>query len=107
VNQDRGLGSLSRHELTGRDGKKHTRAESHEERGGHEEVVLGKNEAHGLSDERVHQETRDVKSTDILSVLTFLNESFMPLVLRSIPGLSARKRTEGMATFWEVSRGSI
>ena len=59
MNQDRGLGSLSRHELTGRDGKKHTRAESHEERGGHEEVVLGKNEAHGLSDERVHQEEHE------------------------------------------------
>jgi len=57
--------------------------------------------------EYARKNTRPWKSTDILSVLTFLNESFMPLVLRSIPGLSARKRTEGMATFWEVSRGSI
>tara|TARA_B100001939_G_scaffold76958_1_gene64919 strand:+ start:1352 stop:1642 length:291 start_codon:yes stop_codon:yes gene_type:complete len=57
--------------------------------------------------EYTRKKTRPWKNTDALSVLTFLNESFIPLVLSSIPGLSARKRTAGMATFWEVSRGSI
>jgi len=56
VNQDRRLGSLTRHELTRRDGKKHTRAENHEECGGHEKIVLGENETHSLRDERVHKE---------------------------------------------------
>tara|TARA_Y100000356_G_scaffold37710_1_gene28767 strand:+ start:1274 stop:1588 length:315 start_codon:yes stop_codon:yes gene_type:complete len=56
VNQDRRLGSLTRHELTGRDGKKHTGAEHHEERGGHEKIVLSENETHSLRDERIHKE---------------------------------------------------
>ena len=56
MNQDRRLGSLTRHERTGRDGKKHTGAERHEERGGHEKIVLGENETHSLRDKRVHEE---------------------------------------------------
>tara|TARA_Y100000004_G_C8854302_1_gene386140 strand:+ start:106 stop:420 length:315 start_codon:yes stop_codon:yes gene_type:complete len=64
VNQDRGLGSLTRHEGTGRDGKKHTGAESHEERCGHEKIVLGKNETHGLRDKRVHEEEDETMEKD-------------------------------------------
>tara|TARA_Y100000996_G_scaffold396518_1_gene362696 strand:- start:1041 stop:1331 length:291 start_codon:yes stop_codon:yes gene_type:complete len=57
--------------------------------------------------EYTRKKTRPWKKTDALSVPAFLNEIFTPLVLSSIPGLSARKRTAGMATFWEVSKGSI
>jgi hypothetical protein len=56
VHNDGSLGSLTRHDLTGRNGKKHTRAESHEEGGGHEEIVLSKNDTHSLRDERVYKE---------------------------------------------------
>jgi len=56
VHNDSRLGSLTRHDLTGRDGKKHTRAESHEEGGGHEEIVLSKNDTHSLSDQGIHKE---------------------------------------------------
>jgi len=30
-----------------------------------------------------------------------------PLVVRRTPGLSAKKRAAGIATFWEVISGSI
>tara|TARA_B110000503_G_scaffold140814_1_gene232692 strand:- start:4573 stop:4896 length:324 start_codon:yes stop_codon:yes gene_type:complete len=57
--------------------------------------------------EYARKNTRPWKSTDILSVVTFLNDTLVPFVLRSMPGLSARKRMDGIATFWEVSEGNI
>jgi len=58
------LGSLTGHDLTRGDCKKHTGAESHKQRGGHEEVVLGKNDTHGLSDERVYKEENETMEED-------------------------------------------
>jgi hypothetical protein len=57
--------------------------------------------------EYVRKKTRPWKRTDILSVLTFLNVSLEPFVLRIIPGLSARNRIDGIATFCDVRRGNI
>tara|TARA_Y100000022_G_scaffold50607_1_gene42923 strand:+ start:3889 stop:4107 length:219 start_codon:yes stop_codon:yes gene_type:complete len=36
-----------------------------------------------------------------------LNAILEPSVLRRIPGLSAKKREAGMATFWDVISGSM
>jgi hypothetical protein len=49
--------------------------------------------------EYTKKNTRPWKKTDMRSVLTFLKEMFEPFVLSNIPGLSARKRVAGMATF--------
>ena len=49
-----GTRSLARHELTGRDRKKHTRAEDHEKSGGHEKIVPSEYDTHSASDEGVH-----------------------------------------------------
>jgi hypothetical protein len=57
-NRSRDAG-LSRSEDTARawgKGKKETRAESKEERGGHEEVGLGEHETHRARDKAVHEE---------------------------------------------------
>jgi hypothetical protein len=43
--------------------------------------------------------TKAWKNTAILSVLRFMKETLEPEVVRSTPGLSARKRAAGMATF--------
>jgi len=40
-------------------------------------------------------------------VLRFMKVTFDPLVVRRTPGLSAKKRAAGIATFWEVISGSI
>jgi hypothetical protein len=44
---------------------------------------------------------------DIWSVPTFPIERELPFVLRIIPGLRARKRAAGMATFWDVMSAII
>jgi len=56
VRKNGGTGSLTRHELTGGDRKKHTRAEDHEKSGGHEKIVPGEYDTHSASNERVHDE---------------------------------------------------
>jgi len=53
------------------------------------------------------RKTNAWKNTDMRSVLTFLKEILVPEVLRSIPGLSARKRAAGTATLGEVTLGII
>tara|TARA_B110000977_G_scaffold114433_1_gene147985 strand:+ start:1384 stop:1653 length:270 start_codon:yes stop_codon:yes gene_type:complete len=57
--------------------------------------------------EYARKKTRPWKSTDIRSVPTLPTENFIPFVLNNIPGLRARNNIDGIATFWEVSRGSI
>tara|TARA_B110000977_G_scaffold110039_1_gene143136 strand:+ start:774 stop:1091 length:318 start_codon:yes stop_codon:yes gene_type:complete len=57
--------------------------------------------------EYARKNTSAWKSTDNLSVPTLPTENFTPFVLSNIPGLSARNNIDGIATFWEVRRGSI
>jgi len=45
--------------------------------------------------------------TAVLPVRPSLNATLEPSVLRRIPGLSAKKRAAGMATFWDVISGSM
>ena len=54
MRENGGTRSLARHELTGRDGEKHTGAEDHEESGGHKKIVPGEYYTHSASDERVN-----------------------------------------------------
>jgi len=85
-----------------------TGAEREEECSGHEKVGLGEHDTHGLGDETVHEEEHErVKNTAIWLVLPFLKETLEPSVVRRTPGLSAKKRAAGMATFWEVISGNI
>jgi len=47
------------------------------------------------------------KNTAGVPVFRFMYETLEPLVVTRRPGLSAKKRAAGMATFWDVRFGSI
>jgi hypothetical protein len=57
--------------------------------------------------ENVRKKTRAWNMTAVLPVRPSLNATLEPFVLRRIPGLSAKKRAAGMATFWDVISGSM
>ncbi len=48
-----------------------------------------------------------MKKIAIWFVLRFMKVTLVPSVVRRTPGLSAKKRAAGIATFWEVISGSI
>jgi len=103
VRQRSGDAGLTRPEDTTRawgEGQQETGAERDEERGGHEQVGLGEHETHRLGNEAVHQEEHErVEEHGGWLVLRLANLTFLPAVVRSIPGLSDKKRAAGMATF--------
>jgi len=57
--------------------------------------------------EYTRKNTRPWNATAICPVLPFMNLTLRPVVVRSTPGLSVKKRAAGMATFWEVISGSM
>jgi len=57
--------------------------------------------------ENVRKNTRAWNITAVLPVKPSLNATLEPSVLRRIPGLSAKKRDAGMATFWDVISGNM
>jgi len=57
--------------------------------------------------EYTRKNTRAWNKTAVRPVRPLRNLMLVPSVLRMIPGLSARKRAAGMATFWEVISGSM
>jgi|TARA_B110000483_G_scaffold146566_1_gene174891 hypothetical protein len=57
--------------------------------------------------ENVRKKTRAWNMTAVLPVRPSLKATLEPSVLRRIPGLRAKKRAAGIATFWDVISGSM
>jgi len=57
--------------------------------------------------EYTRKNTSAWKKIDIWSVPILPKDRFFPFVLSTIPGLRARKRAAGMATFWDVTSAII
>jgi hypothetical protein len=49
------------------------------------------------------KKTRAWKNTAIWFVFRLVKETLVPSVVKRIPGLSARNRAAGIATFWDVN----